>query len=89
MVCFFDELVNGQAAMHCSRHRRTASVVYVTTFALLALVQFVKNSTVSVKFSPFTSLCTRPEEQILSHCYLRLSVPASLNRQPTVKISWF
>jgi len=27
----FDELTNGQAVMHCSRHRLTALVAYVTT----------------------------------------------------------
>jgi len=31
MVSVFDERTNGQAVVHYSRHRRTASVAYVTT----------------------------------------------------------
>jgi len=64
----FDELSNGQAIVHYSGHRITASVVYVTTLTNAStndqwtrpscpLVSLSK--TKPCQFSSVTSLCTR------------------------------
>jgi len=64
----FDKLANGQAVMHCSRHRLTASVVYVTTltyastndqWARAAFPLVSSPKTKPCQFSSVTSLGTR------------------------------